>query len=145
MNMLHKTLPKSILKMKEMGTLVVIHISEFFSFTYSCNFNTDMAVRMYYLPLLCLVTIALKSNPCTCDWKLISLIHYCPFSFSWEIALKGRARGIFFYFFKCLKWQRKGFFKLKLRKCFLISLENLGLYHFLERILSKESFLHTEF
>lgn len=100
MNMLYKMLPKSMLEMKEMETLVVIQVSEFFSSTSSCSFNTDMAIRMYSLPFLCLVTIALKSTPCTCEWKLISLIHYCPFSFSLEIALKARARGIFFDFFK---------------------------------------------
>lgn len=108
--MLHKMFSKSILKMKEIGTLVLTYVSEFFSSTYNCSFNTDMAVRLYYLPFLCLVTIALKSNPCTCDWKLISLIHYCPFSFSLEIALKERARGIFFDFFLMIKIEKKGVF-----------------------------------
>lgn len=47
--MLHKMFPKSILKIKELETLEVIQVSEFFSSTYSCSFNTDMAVRMHSL------------------------------------------------------------------------------------------------
>lgn len=105
--------------MKEMGTLESLQDSEFFISTHSCSFNTDMAVIMYSLPFLCLVTIALKSNPCPCEWKLMSLIHYCQFSFSLEIALKGRARG----FFLMTKIVKKYFLiKVIERKCFLISL-----------------------